>query len=139
MELVVENEKRKIYREDGKFYTMLNMGDYVGYRNREWYQKPNDAWYLMIYDEIKDDKKIAHMDALVDSSGYYSRLCLEQNGERKIMFLRNEMITEKLVEQLPNSEKNANYSYIPDTEMIKFFLGKNKELQALINDRNHLK
>lgn len=139
MELVTENRKRKIFRdeENSKFYTMINMGEYVGHRNRDFWQNPNDAWFLMMYDEIKNDKKIAHMDALVDSSGYYSRICLEQNGERKFMFLRNNIITETYVETMSNSEKIPNYSYKSKEEMLREFLDKNLELQELINNKKN--
>lgn len=139
MELVTENEKRKIFRdkENGKFYTMMNMGEYVGHRNRDFWQKPSDAWFLMMYDEIKNDKKIAHMDALVDSSGYYSRICLEQNGERRFMFLRNNMITETLVETMPESEKIASFPYKTKEAMVQEFLAKNQELQELINNKTN--
>jgi len=141
MELVTENEKRKIYRdkENGKFYTMINMGEYVGHVNRDFFQKPSNAWFLMMYDEIKNDKKIAHMDALVDSSGYYSRVGLEQNGERKNMFLRNNIITEIYTEKTSDSEKIPNYPYKSKEEMLQEFLNKNQELQELINNKSHTK
>ena len=139
MELVTENEQRKIFRDEetGKFYTMINMGEYVGYRNRDFWQNPNDAWFLMIYDEIKNDKKISHMDALIDQSGNYTRIVLEQNSERKTMFLRGNMISEVYTEKMNNSEKIPNYPYKSKEEKIEEFLNKNQELQSLINNRKH--
>ena len=45
MELVREEKNKKVFVENNKIYYMLNMGSYVGHRNRSWYaSKP--AFFL---------------------------------------------------------------------------------------------
>ncbi len=139
MELVTEDENRKIFREDGKFYTMINMGSYVGHQRREWWETPQDAWFLMMYDIVVNDKKAVRMDALVDSLGTYSRIGVEQNGERQYIFLRNGNVLETLNIKAPDSEKIPGYPYKSNEEMLQEFLQKNQELQELIKAKKSAK
>ena len=39
-----------------KKYVFINMGDYVGYKTRQWYESAPDRFRLMICDQVQDDK-----------------------------------------------------------------------------------
>lgn len=137
MELIDENNERKIYQEDNRIYTMVNMGDYIGHRSREWYQKGDDAWYLMFLDEYQNNDKIRHMEALVDYTGRYLRFIIEQGNEKRIVLVGNGSGMKEYVEKTNNKENTI--PILPKSEMLNIFLRKNQELQNLIYSKKNNK
>ena len=91
MELIEDSEKRKVYKEEGTTYTMLDMGSYIGHRNRPWYQKPAPVWYLMSMDETTE-KGTTHVESLVDDMGNYIRFIIENGPIRRVILLQGGMV-----------------------------------------------
>ena len=84
MELIEDLEKRKLFQEDGTTYTMLDMGSYVGHRNRPWYKHPAPKWYLMAMD---DEVENVHVETLVDDKGHYIRFLIDKGPIRRVLLL----------------------------------------------------
>lgn len=101
MNLVLDEKEKKIYKEAGeidKYYSMLDMGSYVGHQNRNWYDTNPSNWYLMFYDEkTKGQQTLFHAEALVDQYGEYTRLILEEKGYKRVMQLQGEFVTSDIV------------------------------------------
>ncbi len=93
MEKVLEKNGNITYIDGDKKYTMVNMGEYVGHAQREWYEQAPDAWRLMFYDEKTLDG-ILHMEALVDQYGDYSRFIIEQGKEKRVIQVTGDYIEE---------------------------------------------
>ena len=129
MELVDGNDKRKIYRDGNRIYTMINMGDYVHHRSREWYEKAPENWFLMYYDEYQDNEIIRHIETLVDQNGHYMRYIINQGTESVIILLpENKEIYSKI-------KGKENVPHLPKSQMLNHFLQKNWELKEEINNK----
>ncbi len=89
MELIKEEKNKKVFIEDDKVYTMLNMGSYVGHKHRQWYASAPEMWSLMFYDEKRDDGQELHMEALIDDSGNYIRFLVELGGQTRAIQMHN--------------------------------------------------
>lgn len=90
MNLVREDKDKKIFIDgNNKFYSMINMGNYVGHRDREWYDSNPDVWVLMFYDEKRTDGKTLHIEALLDDEGNYIRFIIELEGQKRVIQLDN--------------------------------------------------
>lgn len=83
----VSDDKKKVFIEDGKVYTLVNMGNYVGHKNRQWYEESPDFWKLMFYDA--DD---IHIEALIDDFGDYLRLIADKADVRRILQLNGNKV-----------------------------------------------
>lgn len=84
MELVTEDKNKKVYVDGNKTYTMLNMGNYIGYKQRQWYEQSQDIWMLMSYDENN-----VHIESLIDDLGGYIRFIVSSNGISRVVQLNN--------------------------------------------------
>lgn len=89
MELLREEKNKKVFVENYKLYHMLNMGSYVGHRNRSWYASKPAVWILMATDEKCEDGEILHMEALVDDRGDYTRFILQKGEIKRVLQLQN--------------------------------------------------
>ena len=124
MKLVVDEDKKKVYVEEGeidRYYSMIDMGEYIGHSQRDWYETAPSNWFLMFYDEKdKTSKTIFHAEALVDQYGEYQRLILEEKGYKRVMQLQGDYIMSDIVydnrnESLDGAWVGKSYiSYIHD-------------------------
>ncbi len=89
MELLVDNKDKKVFIDDDKYYTMLDMGVYVGYRLRLWYENNPVIWKLMLLDEVSKNGQYKHIEALIDDKGDYSRLLVEINNVKRVILINN--------------------------------------------------
>lgn len=110
MNLRIDEETLKIYdiNDDKKrTYTLMDIGCYVGYRNRDVFDLPTPYWYLMSYDEESlENEKLYHAEALCDEQGHISRLIIEENHIRRIICLQNEnVISDTLIDDREVSDK----------------------------------
>ena len=85
-----------VYSNGNKVYTLVNMKDYVGSKSREWYETAPDCWRLMFYDEQKQDG-LLHIEALVDSNGYYSRIMVVEGNIRRVLMLNGNYVEEDVI------------------------------------------
>ena len=111
MQLISQDDKKKIYVEKGevnKIYTLLDMGEYVGVKNREWYEKPTPYWMLMYYEELSsNNQKRFSVKAINDNDGNYMQLALEQDGiVRKIKLQNNKVLSDIVYDNI-----NAKYLF----------------------------
>lgn len=111
MQLISQDDKKKIYVEKGevnKIYTLLDMGEYVGLKNREWYEKPTPYWMLMYYEELSsNNQKRFSVKAINDTDGNYMQLALEQDGiVRKIKLQNNKVLSDIVYDNI-----NAKYLF----------------------------
>lgn len=86
MELIVNEEKRKIYQQGNKFYTVLDMGDYVGHKSRMVFEESEEYWVLMYYEDKDNNIKI---ESLVNEQGLYMRFLMDKNNVRRCIHLHD--------------------------------------------------
>jgi len=107
MDLKYEDGDIKIFSDgDNKKYTMTNMGSYVGYKSREWYEPVPEVWILTSYDEKLDNGEILHMEALVDDVGSYIRFLIDKGDKTRTIQMQYEMIYKDIITKRPNSIGN---------------------------------
>lgn len=101
MKLVLDEDKKKVYVEEGeidRYYSMIDMGEYIGHSQRDWYETAPSNWFLMFYDEKdKNSQTLFHAEALVDQYGEYQRLILEEKGYKRVMQLQGDYIMSDIV------------------------------------------
>ena len=93
MKILLDNVDKKIVQDENKYYTLIDMGIYIGHRSREWWEEAPKEWRLMFYED-EDGLKI---DALVDDIGDYSRIILEKDDVRRVLQLRGNFVIEDSV------------------------------------------
>jgi hypothetical protein len=82
MNLKKEDKNKAVYemqQEDGTniTFTLLNMGEYVGYNSRDWYEEAPECWETMFIDvDSEEPKKKMHCEFLIDSTGSLMRSIL---------------------------------------------------------------
>ena len=85
MDLIKYNDNNRIFQNKNKFYTFLNMSNYV--------KSDMTPWILMYYNEVDNlGNTVKSVDALCDRNGDYKRLGININGQNKIFFLDNDKI-----------------------------------------------
>lgn len=119
MELVLENKNQRVFEEGNKQYTMLNMGDYVGHRQREWYEDAPEAWYLMAMEENGNKPGCYHIESLVDDLGDYLSIIMTKGKTKRFLQLRGSFVLEDSID---------------DTSKGKDVLGFGKKFIALNKD-----
>ena len=162
MKLLVDNVDKKIVQEEDKYYTLIDMGSYIGHRSRNWWEENPEEWRLMFY----EDENGLKIDALVDDSGSYSRIILEQDGVRRILQLQGDFILEdsvydekeginniyvsksidskpELIEDYLNVEHGAYLDgktfdeEVPSNDKVKSFIEDNdRVIEKIINTKN---
>lgn len=96
MRLVSSSDDNKQYALDKENYsmkfTLIDMGNYIGYRHRQWWQTPAEIWKTMEIDiESKDSEKSIHSEYLVDDNGRMLRaLMTDSNGLRRVRSYYND-------------------------------------------------
>lgn len=104
MEFIKDDEKEKILIDKNddfvKKYVFINMGDYVGYKTRKWYDDAPDCFRLMFCDQFQGNKIVSHIEALVDDLGEYSRILIDKDGFRRVILINNGMILEDTVNKV---------------------------------------
>ncbi len=155
----INDTKIAIEDDDGTIYTMINMGDYVGHRSRNWYETPSPYWSLMFVD---NESKDLHMEALIDDTGNYIDLKIACGIiKRAIAFKYGSVISDLVMyetdELIPadayykveidnriplNKYLGNTHVYkdedivfdgvVPNDELIKDFFLKNKEYKEII-------
>ena len=84
MELVREEQSKKIFNDGDTSYTMIDMGSYVGHMYRDWYETPPEVWILMQVDDGQ-----SKVEGLVDSDGQYIRFIADLGSVRRVIQLNN--------------------------------------------------
>lgn len=102
MELIVNEEKRKIYQQDNKFYTLLDMGNHVGYKSRRLFEEAEAYWVLMHYEDRDNNIKIV---SLVSEEGLYMRFLMEKNNVRRCIHLHNCSVYSDSINVINNDKK----------------------------------
>lgn len=80
MELVREENGKKIFLDGDRSYTMIDMGSYVGHMYRDWYEAAPEVWILM-----QSDDGNSKIESLVDSNGEYIRFVADEGNVRRII------------------------------------------------------
>ena len=80
MELVREENGKKIFVDGDRSYTMIDMGSYVGHMYRDWYEAAPEVWILM-----QSDDGNSKIESLVDSNGQYIRFVADEGNVRRII------------------------------------------------------
>lgn len=91
-----EENGNLVFDNETESFTFVDMGNYVGHQSREWYEESPSCWRLMFFDEKKEDFPI-HIEALVDSAGYYSRIMICQGNSRRILLINGNVIDEDMI------------------------------------------
>ena len=92
-----KDEYGNVIISDGvRTFTFMNMGDYVGHNNREWYEEGPVFYKLMTYDEIHDKGRL-HVEALVDTLGNYQRILVDTGSERRSFNTRGNFLVSDAV------------------------------------------
>ena len=72
-------EKQKngtvVFYDGDEKYTFVDMGNYIGHQNREWYENGKSNWMLMFYDNQKDD----HSKITIESGNFMRFISLYGN------------------------------------------------------------
>lgn len=101
MELIKEENNKKVYRDGNKIYTMLNMGNYIGHASRNWWETTPEEWRLMFYEEEREDGKKLSIDALVDQFGGYMHFWISLGNMKRVICLSGEMVySDSIVEKI---------------------------------------
>ena len=101
-----------VFNYDNGSYTFVNMGSYVGYRSREWYEKAPSCWKLMFFDENKEEYPV-HIEALVDTNGDYSRILVKQGEFKRVLLLYRSIVDEDTIyEEDPNNLFVSKNTYV---------------------------
>lgn len=91
MELLNENSRKKIYKEDNKIYCMFDMKNYVGYRASKWYKESQEIWRLMSLDEDIEDNHM-HIEASIDDQGKYNRILIDIGTVRRVILIDDDYV-----------------------------------------------
>jgi hypothetical protein len=138
-------------------YTMVNMGDYVGFIDRSFSEKGMDDYYLLFLDGYVNDEKLFQVESLVSESGKYIRFIvifkdfervIRTDGEyvisdtifahdtaynSDILYMDYELdyyLKQSLRFISPNDEEYK--CEVPTSKIIEQFISKNKELKEEI-------
>lgn len=134
-----EENKKTFLMERGNYnvqFTLLNMGNYVGHKNRQWYESAKPHWETMLVDIISQDpSKCLTGEFLIDSNGDFQRLLISDNNGNKRIILsvkphygvkeedyeyyygkgihkeQNSWIQEMYVEKVPGELLDKSYYY----------------------------
>ena len=112
MEFDKQENGNLVFRNENESFTFVDMGSYVGHQFRKWNEEPSNCWRLMFYDEKKGNSPI-HIEALVDSTGYYSKIMVCQGHNRRILLLNGLVVDEdKIYEFDPKDSTFPKSIYI---------------------------
>ena len=112
MDIEKQDNGNIVVNNDKGSYTFVDMGSYVGYRSRQWYESPRSCWKLMFFDENKEESPV-HMEALVDTTGDYSRIMIEKDNFKRVLMLRGNIVDEDIIiEEEPNSLFSTKNTYV---------------------------
>lgn len=103
MDIEIREDGRILYRDGNKEYKFINMGEYVGYTTRDWYEEAPECYRLMAYNETQEDG-ILHIEALIDSLGDYSRLIVKKGSEERVIALSGKHVLEDVVYVMEDDE-----------------------------------
>lgn len=123
-----------VFHNGDEDFTFVDMGNYVGHNSRQWYEQSPNCWRLMFYDDNKADQPI-HIEALVDSTGSYSKILLQSDNIRRVLLLNGNLVDEDII-----YEMGKDNSFIPKKTYISFedkYMEKNHpDLQSYLS-MNH--
>lgn len=112
MDIEKQDNGNMVLNNDKGSYTFIDMGNYVGYGSRQWYESPNSCWRLMFFDENKEESPV-HIEALVDTLGDYSRILVEQGDFKRVLMFRGNIVDEdKIFEEVPNELFSTKNVYV---------------------------
>lgn len=97
MKKVYEDKERIVLMSDEenlhKDYTILNMGNYVGHRNRSIFELAPEYWKLMFYTEADlNSNKQTNVEALIDEQGNYIRILVEQFPLTRVLLIDDKTV-----------------------------------------------
>ncbi len=91
MKKIVDEKNKKIFSMARNGYsvlfTLLDMGEYVGHKSRQWYEKASPFWETMMIDVLSEDpnKKLSS-EFLIDSNGDFQRLIItDMKGYKRVI------------------------------------------------------
>ena len=85
-----ENKKEFLMEKDNYSvkFTVLNMGEFVGHKSRQWYESAKACWETMFINIVSQDpKKCLSGEFLIDSNGDFQRLLISDNSGNKRVIL----------------------------------------------------
>ena len=91
MKKIIDDKSRKVFLMERQGYkvefTLLDMGIYVGHKQRAWYETPRQYWETMCIDVISQDpSKSISSEFLIDSYGKFQRLLIsDKQGNKRII------------------------------------------------------
>ena len=91
MKKIVDEKNKKVFSMQKDNYTvnftLLDMGEYVGYQNREWYDNVYPYWETMFIEVVAQnpDKNLSS-EFLIDSYGKFQRLIISDcHGNKRVI------------------------------------------------------
>ena len=71
--------------------SFIDMGGYVGYKGRQWYEKPKAFWKPMFAEITTKEGEQIHYEALVDDQGRMMRVLFEEAGCKRVTFFKMQL------------------------------------------------
>lgn len=91
-EIITDDKNRIVFTDGTTSFVMLNMGDFVGHSNREWYDNVEPVWKLMAYEHCREDGKVEHGEALINEYGDYSRMMIDLDNIRRVLYFNGQIV-----------------------------------------------
>ena len=85
-------------------YTMVNMGDYVGFLGRSIEDKRKDNYMLLFLDGFKNEKEIFHAEGFVSEEGKYIGFLIETKEFERVIKTDGEYVLSDVIYVKPNYE-----------------------------------
>lgn len=116
MQLIYQDDNKKMYLEKGvvdKIYTFINIRDYAGYKNGDWYEDKESYWKLMFCEEYdnKNYKKL-NIEATCDKNGNYIKLLLEQDCIERTIMIKDGGVLYDVVEDKVNQKYGVASKFV---------------------------
>lgn len=91
IQVLDEKSKKEFLMKKANFevkFTLLDMGEFVGYRSREWWDTVKPYWETMFVEVTSQDpNKCLRGEFLIDSDGSFQKLLIsDKNGNARIIF-----------------------------------------------------
>ena len=98
MEKLLEDDRKIIFLEelennDKGIYSMINMGEYIGYKKGKFGEEAPDDWKLLFYDIYNDkEEKVLSIEALCDDNGDYSKFIEKTDDYKRIVIINSNTV-----------------------------------------------
>ena len=92
MKLIINDKEKRIYQDDNKIYTLINMGAYVGYKTRDLFKETKDFWKLISYEDKSNKNGKLCIDTIINDEGHYVRIKMDKGEVSRYICLLDENI-----------------------------------------------